>query len=715
VKRLILLSLLILPCAFGYITQTLSTGGQNYTIKRANATDMTYYLNDQVKAGLTVSGKAVFTAGSDPTAAAQAAIATWNAVSTANIHFNALGTTSTAHDASDCKNVIAVASSADDLAAVGGALAVTLTAYSVAGPVCGGSTDATPGTIYDADIIFSPATAFSTDSSSNTIDFQSVLTHELGHSMGANHSAVIGATMFWSTTSNQYNQRTPSSDDIGFVTAIYPAASANTGTLSGTISLSGSPVKYGLVTAIDTTAGKTYGAITGADGTFSVTVAPGSYIVYAEPFNSFISTNNIYTSTGVLDAAQVTTGYLPTFLGGSASPTATSVSAGGTATISLSVNSGTSSLTTPFFGIGAAGQNGDITSLEGLGPAISLTAGQSVDIGLGSGGIDANTTFLVFGRGISIKSGSIHADTKVNLSGQPLMRFTLNVPAQTDTTLASLWIVKGNSVIAFTGGLVITGSGGSTGGGGGGGGSTPAPSFTSSSLVNAASYGGNGTVSPGELASIYDTTNLSLGPTQAAINSSYDSTGNLPTSAGGVSVTFNGVAAPIYFAYAGQINLQVPFEVASGATAQVVVTYNGVSSAPVTVNVTKATPSFFTSTPLGTDAIIQNFPDYSLNKVTNPASRGGVVILYGTGIGKLAYPLNTGQPGTVPPSSYSSTYTCSFGGKSTSAYAYWNYGYVGEATWTVGVPADAPTGAVDLTCTDTGSGAVTPKGTIYLK
>src|SRR6185312_9810351 len=131
---------------------------------------------------------------------------------------------------------------------------------------------------------------------------------------------------------------------------------------SGTISLpNSSPVKYGLVTAIDAAAGTTYGALTGADGTFSMVVAPGSYIVSAEPFNSFISTNNIYSSsTGVLDPTQVTTGYLPTFLGGSASPTATTVAAGGTATISLAVTSGTSSLTTPFYAFGAAGGSGDI-------------------------------------------------------------------------------------------------------------------------------------------------------------------------------------------------------------------------------------------------------------------------------------------------------------------------------------------------------------------
>ena len=174
-KRVIVLSLLALSSAFGYITQTLSTGGQNYTIKRANATDMTYYLDDQVTTNLKNGGTSVFSSGSDPTAAAQAALTTWNSVSTANIHFNALASITSPpggpHDPSDCKNVIGFASSANDIAAVGGALAVTVTQYSSqAGTVCGGSTATAPGTIVDADILFSPAFAFSSNLRTLTLE-----------------------------------------------------------------------------------------------------------------------------------------------------------------------------------------------------------------------------------------------------------------------------------------------------------------------------------------------------------------------------------------------------------------------------------------------------------------------------------------------------------------------------------------------------------------
>jgi uncharacterized protein (TIGR03437 family) len=581
VKRIILLSLLALPCAFGYITQTIAIGGQNYTIKQPDPANMSFYLNDKVTAGLTVAGKSVLSSGSNPAAAAQAALDAWNGVSTANIHFNTLQSTSIGHFPDDCKNVIEVATSANDITAVGGALAFTSSFYSGStGTVCN-TPNAPPGSYVDTDIIFSPAFSFSTDATSNTIDFQSVLTHELGHSLGANHSALIGATMFWATGANQYNQRTLSSDDIDFVTALYPGASANLGTLTGTISQSnGSPVKFGLVTAIDRTAGTTYGSITGADGTFSVAVPPGSYIVYAEPFNSSISSSSIYstsTSTGFLDPAQVTTGYLPTFLGGTASPTATPVTAGGNATINITVTSGTSALTTPFYGIGAAGANGDISgSLVSLGSAITVASGQSIDIGIGAGGIDADTTFLVFGRGISVKTGSIRSDSKINLgNGQPLMRFTLDIPAQSDTTIASLWIVKGNSVMALSGGLVIT----------------PAkpvinavldaesarPSFTSGQWV--AVYGSNlaGTTR------FWNDADFTGGVTPGS---------PLPSSLDGVSVTVNGVAASVYLVSPGQLNILTPSDLTPGPV-NVVVTNHGSVSAPFQATVVQASPSFF--------------------------------------------------------------------------------------------------------------------------
>jgi uncharacterized protein (TIGR03437 family) len=76
-----------------------------------------------------------------------------------------------------------------------------------------------------------------------------------------------------------------------------------------------------------------------------------------------------------------------------------------------------------------------------------------------------------------------------------------------------------------------------------------------------------------------------------------------------VSVTFNGVQAPMVGVVNTQINAQVPWEVlsngATSGTAQVVVTSNNVKSAPATVNIVPASPSLLllTGTPDNTGVL----------------------------------------------------------------------------------------------------------------
>ena len=52
---------------------------------------------------------------------------------------------------------------------------------------------------------------------------------------------------------------------------------------------------------------------------------------------------------------------------------------------------------------------------------------------------------------------------------------------------------------------------------------------------------------------------------------------------------FNGFAAPLVYTTSTAIAAMVPYEVA-GSTAQVTVTYQGKTSAPVTVNIAAAAP-----------------------------------------------------------------------------------------------------------------------------
>jgi len=155
-----------------------------------------------------------------------------------------------------------------------------------------------------------------------------------------------------------------------------------------------------------------------------------------------------------------------------------------------------------------------------------------------------------------------------------------------------------------------------------------APAIAPGGVLNGASFDKTGQpVAPGSLISIFGT-NLS---TATATAQSVP----ISTSLSSVTVTFNNVAAPLAFTSSGQINAQVPWEMlgllpsVTNGTVQVpvVVTNNGVASAPLNVLVGGAAPGIFT------------FP-------------GGVgqAVAYGNSDGAIAAPgTATGLPATAHP------------------------------------------------------------------
>ena len=161
-----------------------------------------------------------------------------------------------------------------------------------------------------------------------------------------------------------------------------------------------------------------------------------------------------------------------------------------------------------------------------------------------------------------------------------------------------------------------------------------------SGVLNAASYAksasGQGTaVAPGSLVQIYATL---PGATTAIANSA-----PFPTSLGGVSATFNGTPAPISAvvptgAYP-LLNAQVPFEVltsGSSTTANVVVTVNGVPSAPQQIPIISSAPGIFTTSENGQgQAILVNLANLQIATPSNPIPRGGAAFFYATGLGAL--------------------------------------------------------------------------------
>src|SRR5207253_277077 len=115
------------------------------------------------------------------------------------------------------------------------------------------------------------------------------------------------------------------------------------------------------------------------------------------------------------------------------------------------------------------------------------------------------------------------------------------------------------------------------------------PIIVDGGVLNGASFAKGQPVSPGSLVSLFGT-DLAASLAQA------DSV-PLSTAIGGVSVTFNGIKAPLDFVSPGQINAQVPWEIAppDGASADVniVVNRGSLSSAATSVHLTSAAPGLF--------------------------------------------------------------------------------------------------------------------------
>ena len=145
---------------------------------------------------------------------------------------------------------------------------------------------------------------------------------------------------------------------------------------------------------------------------------------------------------------------------------------------------------------------------------------------------------------------------------------------------------------------------------------TPGPPALTG-LANGASF--EQSFAPGAAVAIFGG-NLSRGTVTAA-------SVPLPLQLLGVSVTVNTIPAPLYYVSPGQINIQVPYEVAPGV-ATIIVTNNGQQSS-TSMNISAAAPGIFT------DANGSLVP-------ANSAARGQVISLYLTGAGAVSPAVATG-------------------------------------------------------------------------
>lgn len=171
--------------------------------------------------------------------------------------------------------------------------------------------------------------------------------------------------------------------------------------------------------------------------------------------------------------------------------------------------------------------------------------------------------------------------------------------------------------------------------------SAATPLLFRNGAVSAASLKPFAPVAPGSLVSIFGQ-NFEPTPTEA-------SELPLPRRLGGISAKLGEVELPLVFAGPGQVNAQVPFEIASGTTASLVVKKGDLFTAPEEVTLVPVQPAIFSvdMTGRGQGAILD--AQFRLADETNPAAVGEAVQIFATGLGSTIPAVASGEPAPDSP------------------------------------------------------------------
>lgn len=218
----------------------------------------------------------------------------------------------------------------------------------------------------------------------------------------------------------------------------------------------------------------------------------------------------------------------------------------------------------------------------------------------------------------------------------------------------------------------------------------PTPSFTASTLVNAAS-GASG-VAEGSLVSLYGSNIVT------AVNGVVSAPAlPLPTELNGVSITIAGRPVPI-LAVANvngtqQINFQIPYGLAGHGSLPLIVNSGGSQSSPIAVTIAPVQPGVFLYN--GQGAVFH--ANYTAVTPSSPAAPGETVLLYATGLGAVSPPVVEGTAAPVSPLAVSATPSVTIGGSPAWVeFSGLAPGFAGVYQVNVVIPQDAASGASSL-------------------
>jgi hypothetical protein len=269
--------LLILTCLIGRASAYVRIAASNGFSPAWSSMPIPFWINQ--------SGSPQISNGSEFDAV-KAAFQTWQNVSIANVAFQYQGTTPVPTVGQDGLNVVTFV---DDSVPLGSeAIATTFTFFTIDGT---GSL-----VIQEADIAVSTSIKLSTAGDPDKYDIQSVITHEVGHLLGLDHSALLSSVMSPYPAAGQLDQRTVSYDDMAGLASIYPQNSAlsSLGAIAGFVTLSGTPMAGAHVVAVDANGNVAASTLSLFDGSYEIDfVQPGSYRLYAEPLDGPVTEQNV--------------------------------------------------------------------------------------------------------------------------------------------------------------------------------------------------------------------------------------------------------------------------------------------------------------------------------------------------------------------------------------------------------------------------------------
>ncbi len=160
-------------------------------------------------------------------------------------------------------------------------------------------------------------------------------------------------------------------------------------------------------------------------------------------------------------------------------------------------------------------------------------------------------------------------------------------------------------------------------------------------VVNAATFT-LGPLAPGSLVSLFGNGLADREEAAATIP--------LPRTLAGVTVMVDGTPLPLYYASPGQVNAQLPVEVAPGRV-RLTCVRSGLEGPDAVLTLQESAPGIFTY-PGSDRAVAINNKGWSLNGPDNPVRPGEVVVVYVTGQGPVEPPVPTGEAAPESPLSY---------------------------------------------------------------